>query len=322
VRRLMDERPLLRHTRNLGLALLLTAALLFLANTLSAAEFKRGDGLSELFSSVIALFSERGTPAPLLFPPIVWTLMRGAFWISLLLFVIYMVGTRQGRRELPGFLKMLLQAVLFGLVIGLILNVVGTAINDEEEVAATEEPPPEEIPFEDATVADLAAPEESPAFAPPESSPAEAVLVIIGTLTAVLLLVLLWQWWRYQSMLKTSGRQPIDELRISALLALQELRQGRVPLTDVIRRCYREMTQTVQAQRGVFRQPNVTPREFSVRLLEIGLPPSPVLRLTRLFEQVRYGNAATGERETREAIDSLEQIVAACEQAGNLRNRV
>ncbi|MBK7897522.1 MAG: DUF4129 domain-containing protein [Anaerolineaceae bacterium] len=109
---------------------------------------------------------------------------------------------------------------------------------------------------------------------------------------------------------------PVDELRLRALQALHELRQGEAPLADVIRRCYREMIHTVHEQRGVYRERHTTPREFEERLLKIGFPQPPVQRLTRLFEQVRYGHASVGEREKRQAIDSLEQIVAACEQLG------
>jgi type I restriction enzyme R subunit len=42
--------------------------------------------------------------------------------------------------------------------------------------------------------------------------------------------------------------------------------------------------------------------------------PRAVERLTRLFEQVRYGNYAPRRRDQMEAVDSLQAIVNACEQ--------
>jgi hypothetical protein len=144
-------------------------------------------------------------------------------------------------------------------------------------------------------------------------------LIVVGILSAIILSLLLLRWWRYRQELIAIRELPVDELRVRALQALQELRQGKLPLADVIRRCYQEMINTVQEQRGLYRERHLTPREFELRLLQIGLPQLPVQRLTRLFEQVRYGKTVAGEREKRQAIDSLEQIVASCENLGNKR---
>jgi hypothetical protein len=59
----------------------------------------------------------------------------------------------------------------------------------------------------------------------------------------------------------------------------------------------------------------MTPSEFEQALQGKGLPREPVHQLTHLFEEVRYGARQVGEREERQAIDSLSAIVAACTRA-------
>jgi hypothetical protein len=60
----------------------------------------------------------------------------------------------------------------------------------------------------------------------------------------------------------------------------------------------------------------MTPREFEMRLEEAGIPTTQVRRLTRLFEEVRYGDKRLGEQEERQAIVSLTSIVRFCRSAG------
>ena len=49
------------------------------------------------------------------------------------------------------------------------------------------------------------------------------------------------------------------------------------------------MSRVLHQQRGIRRHQAMTPREFVVYLEEVGLPTEAVMRLTELFEQVRYG---------------------------------
>jgi hypothetical protein len=76
------------------------------------------------------------------------------------------------------------------------------------------------------------------------------------------------------------------------------------------------MTRTVSQARGVDRWAAMTPREFESRLLGAGLPRSAVQRLTRLFEQVRYGAQTAGAAEEQEALACLASIVEACQAMG------
>jgi hypothetical protein len=81
-------------------------------------------------------------------------------------------------------------------------------------------------------------------------------------------------------------------------------------------RCYYEMSRVLRQQRGIRRDQAMTPREFAIFLEEAGLPVEAVGRLTRLFEQVRYGAKVPDRREEAQALASLEAVVAFCRSAG------
>lgn len=95
--------------------------------------------------------------------------------------------------------------------------------------------------------------------------------------------------------------------------ARRELDQGGV-VEDVVVRCYRQMSRIVAEARDLRRQRADTPEEFAEVLIEAGLPAGPLAALTRLFEDVRYGNIPAGPNERQAAIDSLAAISAACRQ--------
>jgi Domain of unknown function (DUF4129) len=61
----------------------------------------------------------------------------------------------------------------------------------------------------------------------------------------------------------------------------------------------------------VGRHQAMTPREFAVRLEQIGLPARSVSRLTRLFEQARYGSHQSTPGQVQEATDCLAEITRA-----------
>ncbi|MEZ4589613.1 MAG: DUF4129 domain-containing protein [Chloroflexota bacterium] len=313
MRQFVAERPLLQRLLTWGTMLLVVAALLVLANTLPHAEFRRGNGLFELLDELIGLFSDRSAPEPLIFPPLVWNLISAIFWLTLILVSFYMIFSKNGRREIPGMIRLLLRGFILAWIVLFILQISQPTEEEETEQTSGERA---DTPFDDLETTRLQERLDDVLLELPEQMQVNTALVIAGIIFAVALSLGLWRWWQYQRTLKSFAELPVDELRLRALQALHELRQGDVPLADVIRRCYREMVQTVQEQRGVYRERHTTPREFEERLLKVGFPQPPVERLTRLFEQVRYGHASVGEREKRQAIDSLEQIVAACEQLG------
>jgi hypothetical protein len=56
----------------------------------------------------------------------------------------------------------------------------------------------------------------------------------------------------------------------------------------------------------------MTAHEFCERLVETGLPRSPVRELTALFEAVRYGRRAPTPADEAQALACLGPIVEAC----------
>jgi Domain of unknown function (DUF4129) len=132
-----------------------------------------------------------------------------------------------------------------------------------------------------------------------------------GIALAVILGVggLVWLLWPRES----HPPIPLQELAQQAQTAIQGLESG-AGLKDTILRCYFEMSRTVSQARGVDRWVAMTPREFESRLVWAGMPRSAVQRLTRLFEQVRYGAKTAGPAEEQEALDCLASIVQACQE--------
>ena len=125
-------------------------------------------------------------------------------------------------------------------------------------------------------------------------------LVIVGMLAGVALLI--------------ARRRPpetaLQQLARSARDTLEAL-QGGADLKNAVIRCYLEMSRVARERRGLQRQADMTPHEFQFELEKAGLPGEPVRQLTRLFEDVRYGDRPPGEREGRQAVACLHAIVEA-----------
>ncbi len=84
-------------------------------------------------------------------------------------------------------------------------------------------------------------------------------------------------------------------------------------MKHIVVRCYHEMGQVVMRERGIIRNIDMTPREFENALRKSSLPSEPLFQLTRLFEEIRYGNRASSELEKKDAIRCLTAIINACE---------
>jgi hypothetical protein len=93
---------------------------------------------------------------------------------------------------------------------------------------------------------------------------------------------------------------PLPQLAQTAQAALDALRQGGSWQNAVIR-CYEEMSRVVAESQGLVRQSSMTPREFARELDRVGVPGSPLERLTALFEKARYGALAPSEVDEAEA---------------------
>ncbi len=135
------------------------------------------------------------------------------------------------------------------------------------------------------------------------------VVVIITVIIVIAAIVFLVFWFALRK--RSNDADAIVRVAQEAEDALLSIRSGS-DLRETIIQCYRSMMQAVKNERGIHREAYVTTREFVEILTRRGLPPSPVKNLTRLFEDVRYGNVQSGMRQQIEAISCLEEIVEAC----------
>jgi len=108
----------------------------------------------------------------------------------------------------------------------------------------------------------------------------------------------------------SSWHTPKEELHAITRSALEDLLAGR-DWEDVVIRCYADMNVTISRRRGVGRHQAMTAREFAVRLEQLGLPADSVDRLTRLFEQARYGSHKSTPEQVQEATECLAEIMRA-----------
>lgn len=142
-----------------------------------------------------------------------------------------------------------------------------------------------------------------------------AANIALALLLAAAVVAVIWFIWQYtrraRSARTAKETAPLEQLAQEAQEAIGAVRSG-ADLKDVVTRCYFEMMQILREQRGIHRQRAATPREFEIRLEEIGLPAEQIQRLTRLFEEVRYGDKSPGKQQEDQAIASLTAIVEFC----------
>lgn len=131
--------------------------------------------------------------------------------------------------------------------------------------------------------------------------------VALALLLAGFLVGVGWAFWRRSQ----RSTRPLDQLGEQAQRAVDAIGAG-ADLKDTVTRCYFEMMQVLNEERGIRRQEAMTPREFEAQLEEVGMPLTQVRRLTRLFEQVRYGDKSLGRQEERQAVVALTSIVRLC----------
>ena len=148
-------------------------------------------------------------------------------------------------------------------------------------------------------------------FQPPHISPTFSYLISFGF--ALLALVVIWalyqSWQKYTAML--NSKAPLNEIAKIARSSLNDLSSGRNS-SDVIINCYLRMSDAVFDKRQLHRADAMTPNEFALRLQQAGLPGDAVIRLTRLFETVRYGDRKSSPKDVNEAVSCLKTILNYC----------
>lgn len=134
--------------------------------------------------------------------------------------------------------------------------------------------------------------------------------VIVALIVTGLVMGIAWFFWKRSHPPEDS----IDLIGQEAQNAIDALKSGE-NLKNVVIRCYFQMNEIINKERGVRRDEAMTPREFIKRLEAIGLPGSAIRELTRLFEEVRYGTRLPGLEDEVVAMASLNSIVDACKSS-------
>jgi hypothetical protein len=216
------------------------------------------------------------------------------FILLVILWLLIFIFRPQARQYLLS--RLLSYLVLFLLIAGLMY-----ALRQQIMAGQAGTPDPQlTAPAEAATATDAL-------LTPPALvvDPPQWLISLITLLFISLVLGLVWLLWRRQDRPTTT---PAELIAREAYRAVQAIQAG-TDLKDTVLNCYRQMTEILQAERGIERQQAMTPREFEQHLAGIGLSDDHIGQLTRLFEQVRYGhNRPTGQDE-QEAIACLNTIV-------------
>jgi multisubunit Na+/H+ antiporter MnhF subunit len=273
-------------------ALMAIVTLFLLAASLNNLEFEQGQ-------SFVLPERQEGAPSSVIeFPPILFDLFLALLAVAFLVSLLIVLRSPRDRRRIAGQMGLMLLIMAIGLLISSLYR-----SEEELEVRTT---PGARAPHP--IGAQPAEPQSSGttvpvAFAPPVVPgwvSYAVTLLVIGLAGALGYLV--WQL----------THTPKDRLHEITRSALDDLSAGR-DWEDVVIRCYVDMSATVSRRRGVGRHQAMTPREFAVRLEQMGLPANSVGRLTRLFEQARYGNLKSGPDQVREATACLAEIMQAVE---------
>ena len=225
------------------------------------------------------------------------------FAITIPIYIFINLLTPQGRRRL---LKGLIQLTVLTLVLFLLLNFLDSATKRNQEKE------PENQPYQlgegEQTTEGLPTTEEQEVSNPP---PWLDVGICVGLAFMLAILITVLAWGIYKAARESAG-DTMTRLADEAQEALDSIQAGG-NIRDTVIRCYVQMTLVLAKERNVRREEAMTPHEFEQILLsKLKLPETPVQRLTRLFEAVRYGDYHPGKREELEAIDSLTAIASAC----------
>ena len=145
-------------------------------------------------------------------------------------------------------------------------------------------------------------------FQPQEVPPTWSYIITFFVLLALGALI----WWIWRKFIKSQQEEEFSLKKISQIAknSLDNLADG-AEWENVVIYSYVEMGKVVSERRGISRESEMTPNEFSTQLITAGIPKNPVLRLTRLFERVRYSTHNAGEDEINEAMVCLDEIASA-----------
>lgn len=246
-----------------------------------------------------------GAPLPLI-DELPWEQIMRWFWLFLLglagLGLILELLTSYGRRRIFAYVVML--GVFAGIIFGGISlweRLRPDAPLETVEQQLLDEPLDDELAYYDA-----AEPEELivPVV---EEIPLWAVFFVTTAVAAigVFLLFRFYRAWKDRSRRLST----LQDLALQAQIAAEQIEHG-VDLQDIVIRCYREMKLIVSRVTGVKDSAAITPREFTSLLYNAGIEDEHIVKLTALFEEVRYGGKESSVRR-RDALACLNALASA-----------
>lgn len=220
------------------------------------------------------------------------------FFVVVLVVIFFLLPPEQRKK----FLWVLARFALVGIIIFLILSrfSLGQEVQPPQEkqegALFTQIPGPTDTPEPLITLS---------VFTPPQISSWTSYLVALIVLLAVAGIGG-WLAWR-----KRKTGPPLDLLAEIAQTALDDLEAGK-DWGDTILNSWFRMNTAVADWRGIHRRVSMTPAEFAGYLVSTHLPREAVLRLTALFERVRYGDKKSTRKDIQDAVDCLSAILDYC----------
>jgi hypothetical protein len=130
--------------------------------------------------------------------------------------------------------------------------------------------------------------------------------IVLGILISVVLALVILYFMR-----RTKSKPPQDRILHEAEEAAAAIRRGD-DFQSVILRCYQQMSGILRDERGIDRDESMTARQFMELLVDRGISPPPIRKLTLLFEAARYGTSIPSEQDEQISLNCLDQIIKDC----------
>jgi len=281
--------------RKLLLIAVAVASVLILAAGLSRVQFlpARPFPLAGILEALTA--GSMQVPGGIALPAGVVQVIAGCLWLLFFVSIIAFIISPEVRK---GVLRRVIVYLSWFLLLYSVLSVLQS--NLQRFQVAPQGP-------SDALSSDLGDPAEFMPIPPDFIVDPPQWLVIVVTITLVAVpLGLTWLVWHFLAGPKKESTA-LEQLTMEAQQALNELQAG-ADLKDTVMRCYFEMSQILSSQHNLQRAEGMTVREFEAYLAESGLRDEHIRQLTRLFEQVRYGQSPASKQEEAAAVAFLSAI--------------
>lgn len=244
-----------------------------------------------------------GAPLPLA-DELPWEQIMRWFWLFLLgiagLGLILELLTSHGRRKIFAY------AVMLGVFAGIIFG--GISLWERLRPDAPLETVEQQLLDEPLDNIAYGAVETEELIVPVvEEIPLWAVFFVTTAVAAIGVFLL----FRFYRAWKDRNRRllTLQDLALQAQIAAEQIEHG-ADLQDIVIRCYREMKLVVSSATGVKDSAAITPREFTSLLYNAGIEDEHIVKLTALFEEVRYGGKESSVRR-KDALACLNALASA-----------